>query len=497
MNLHAVKNKLLFNTLTAADVGAYLDSVDGTKYLFFKDSRHGTGLAIPFTADTQMVATTGQSAVQGLYVLNVNQYARLCQDCDHEWVLTSREEERVPGRNNSERTPKFIPYSMNIPAPQITTGVYSTTDQAAVRSELVNLIAAHTGKYGSPFYASKAWKFTFTTGSNVQLANSGLSFDTGVIATATYNTDALMQARIVALINASSVLRAVADPSNALVVYVMATGAQNGLLTTTWSTKTNITETTDATGVYFIGLSAKSTDTAAYVEVRSDEMLSITAKQTPQFATLTSNDVFEQFMLDPNDGNLAQFRRQLIPNDVAFTRYYFKWKQPKGVPSTSEGASFFNELWREAYVYMPTSVASDATNKWDATNLMYESGDSVFQVDASWADLLTWWQNDAAVGAITDPVKSASIVLATAANANGVITISVNNGAYIWTFNVADTTAVDVTGAALAAAIDATPGFTSTTYFAGADALLISGTVDIDACTFTSTCGTTGAVTIV
>jgi len=296
MNLHGVKTKLLINVLNSTEVGAYLNSITGEKNLVFKN----IGLSIPFNANTTINTSTGIAAQRAAYILLVDKTAP-CEDCEGlDYAVKLMSKYKTPGRNNSEIVPKLTPYGNLIPGADLTVsgGFISAANCVTIMADMVDQISSHTGDDGAPAYASQAYCWTSAGGGNIVLAASALSISlAGNGANAAARID-----NLIANAAATDYIRIFRDPTVSTTIWAMFIGPRNGQTSVTWTTETNITPVSTSADATYIGLYQNDDEKALYVSFDPITQFTKYELQAPRYATLTPNDVFEEFMFTPNEG---------------------------------------------------------------------------------------------------------------------------------------------------------------------------------------------------
>lgn len=132
----------LFNTVTAADMGYYTDSITGKKNLILKKD----GIQIPFVSGSTV--KTVISPLPGEYksVRLVVNPACPCEDCNYEYGIVITKKVKRPGVGNSDYYPTGRFYGDKLHRiGTCSNGIMAAADIAIIENEIMSQITADTG----------------------------------------------------------------------------------------------------------------------------------------------------------------------------------------------------------------------------------------------------------------------------------------------------------------------------------------------------------------
>jgi len=377
-NLTQPKMRFLINSLTAADFGVFTDTVTGLKSLIAKK----LGYTLESLAGGTNVEVTKQCTNAGqLKVLSIDFDDECpCVECGYDYGVNIIIRHMIPGYFN-DMTDRQKPYSGNIKNINCVSGVIDPTQINIMKNDVINQINADLGFSNS------------LAGANV-IAGRALHLTTWNAASAitingtAYGAQATIGAFVTA-INAGTDAYAFLDPTTpATELWVIANS------TPTTLTVVNTAGTIVVPTTYTIGIISDSVQWNVFAEIQPlDASGTITTIQESVFPFLTSDDVFRIFSggAHPHGNFATQAYIQQPVDGAEYCRYIISVDSDI---NDLTGASHW-EHFRGTVEFYIQSSANNIGDLWDETNAMWQTGDTGFTADKTFAELLTYWQTGA------------------------------------------------------------------------------------------------------
>lgn len=375
-NLQQPSKKVLFNSITADDLGFYFDTEFTTNMLQFK--KHGFSIPVMPLSQIQVAHTVHFIPKVTLYALTGNMP---CVECNYEYGIGITKRVKKPGVDNSDYYPHNKLYGGTIlkPIEDVGNPGHLISAQIQEMGEAI-IVGINTDKglkpgqaYEHPGAIVKAGTAHivsgYTAGDTIQI-NGAAIIGAGLTTVA----------QMVAAINAQGSAYAYVHPTTATSFVIIALETSGNGITFT----VNVVGMT--LSAEYIGLTAKYTDVDFSVRVEpffGNEVLRV---RNVRFSSLSSDEVFQKFSHLPNKGILAAETRSNGPADVDFAKIVIITPQ---MHYDLSGASHANVFIGEVEIYIPESVLNDATKKWSSANPMVAGANwSLDELTDNWFDII-------------------------------------------------------------------------------------------------------------
>ena len=134
--LTRTQKSFLFNRLiNHADIGAYVDSVEGGNKLILKT----LGYTIPMNAQTKLTMSCNDPGARRGILLTLEAKAP-CNECNYEYGITVKSSHQYPGRFNSDSVPRTNVYSGSIASVETDQGFITSTYLRMMEKDLIKQI---------------------------------------------------------------------------------------------------------------------------------------------------------------------------------------------------------------------------------------------------------------------------------------------------------------------------------------------------------------------
>jgi len=188
-NLNFPTQRILINTLSAAEIAMWTDTDPDTSATVRHLSLKKHGIDIPFVSGSTTIRKSctqaGQLKSRALTILA----PAPCEDCNYEYGITLKEIVREPGVMNADYYPDSRLYGGVLESIQTPSGGFlADSDKVIIETDIINQIMDDTTALGG--FADARRIYTFTTGTNGDEAVSLYNSSGTLIVTVTLTNDA-------------------------------------------------------------------------------------------------------------------------------------------------------------------------------------------------------------------------------------------------------------------------------------------------------------------
>lgn len=386
-NLQQPSKKVLFNSISADNIGVYFDTELNQKVLVLKEH----GYSIPFISGVTQVKISHTTAWQPKVQLVKLTGNMPCQECYYDYDISIRKYVKRPGVENSDYYDHQKAYGGQIKKLDTTAATISAAQALEMKETIIKGINTDKGVKKSFAYehpgavvlAGQARILDTAGAGNIVLISNGVTYN-GNGANAGERIAALITA-----INAGTMHYAYHHPTVVDSIVLIMRETQNyGNTAITLTTTTNIAA---ADTTVYIGLIGKYTDVSYSVVLDEFFATNFLEVQPNRFSQLSSDHVFTTFSQIPNMGCLGSMTRSNEPVDASFVKVTIINRLDH---YDLHGASHANKFLAEVELFIKESEVVSATNKFLSTNYMSTAGgyDKDFnELTEEWNGTATGW----------------------------------------------------------------------------------------------------------